>query len=111
MRRAAGVGTVVSTRSSIASGSSAPPTSPSVASASSRARSGSTSRCGQVGEPRGAAGRAAQPQAQLRDAEDAGEPRPHDVDRLHLREREAQRLPADEAGLDPQVVVLDRASA
>ena len=62
---------------------------------------------GNVGEPRGPAARARHPQPQLGDAKQPREPGPDDVDRLHLREREPQRLPPEQPGLDPQVVVLD----
>jgi hypothetical protein len=48
---------------------------------------------GQVGEPGGRAGRARHPQPELGDAEEPREPRPHDVDRLDLSEREPERLP------------------
>ena len=62
---------------------------------------------GDVGEAGGRAARAGHPQAQLGDAKEPREPGPDDVDRLHLRQREPQRLPPEQPGLDPQVVVLD----
>jgi hypothetical protein len=40
------------------------------------------------------------------DADEAPEAGTHDVDRLHLREGEAQRLPPQEPGLDLQVVAV-----
>ena len=62
---------------------------------------------GDVGESRGPAARPRHPQPQLGNAEQPREPGPDDVDRLHLSQREPQRLPPQQPGLDPQVVVLD----
>ncbi len=61
----------------------------------------------EVGEATRVAGRAAHPQAELRDADQPGETRAHDVDRLELREGEAQRPAADQTGLDQDVVLVD----
>ena len=60
----------------------------------------------QIGETRGAAG-ATHAQPQFGEPERAGQAGPHGVDRLHLRERVAQRASAQQSGLDPQVGPVD----
>ena len=94
------VGTEASTRSSTSSAGARPAT-PWCARASRRIRSLRRTVDQRLDR------RAGHAQAQLGDSEQACETGPHHVDGLNLREREPERLPPQQAGLDPEIVAVD----